>query len=220
MYQRSQGAARRLGPCLRTYQAHPQVRTEGKREGAGRDPPQSRRVGRSARSVRAGAVASYRPFSPVQGGAWRGEGSRGTEDRAAGRGVHGMLVLPGLGRAGGVEAGMAGRGRISPAFPRLPVPGGDLKDKGRRGSQPGRGAAPEFPGPDQTDPRAALCSPRILHRDSGPGRKAGLGGPGSGPCARPDKMATPPAETAPRGSRYPHGPPGFAEVRPAPPGVP
>ena len=33
MYQPSRGAARRLGPCLRAYQARPQVRAEGKREG-------------------------------------------------------------------------------------------------------------------------------------------------------------------------------------------
>ena len=36
MYQPSRGAARRLGPCLRAYQARPQVRAEGKREGRGR----------------------------------------------------------------------------------------------------------------------------------------------------------------------------------------
>lgn len=117
MYQRSRGAAQRLGPCLRTYQARPQVRAEGKREGtggegAGRDPPQSRRVGRSARSVRAGAVASYRPFSPVQGCVWRGEGSRETEDCAAGRGVHGMLVP----RVWGVQAGLKQGWRGAAAF--------------------------------------------------------------------------------------------------------
>lgn len=87
-----------------------------------------------------------------------------------------------------------GRGRISPASSRLPVSGGDLKDRGRRGSRRLQGA-------DQTDLRAALCSPRILHRDSGPGGKAGPSGPGSGPCARAGKMATPPAETAPPGHR-------------------
>lgn len=52
MYQPSRGAARRLGPCLRAYQARPQVRAEGKREGRGRgETLLSRRVGRSARSV-------------------------------------------------------------------------------------------------------------------------------------------------------------------------
>lgn len=85
-----------------------------------------------------------------------------------------------------------------------PVSGGDLKGRGRRGSRC-------RPGADQTDLRAALCSPRILHPDSGPGGKAGPGGPGSGPCAWAGKMATPPAETAPpghgRGRRYLRGPP-------------
>ncbi|XP_077017341.1 uncharacterized protein C6orf136 homolog isoform X2 [Tamandua tetradactyla] len=33
MYHPSRGAARRLGPCLRAYQARPQVRAERKREG-------------------------------------------------------------------------------------------------------------------------------------------------------------------------------------------
>lgn len=92
-----------------------------------------------------------------------------------------MVVLQGLGCAGGVEAGTVGRGRILPSLPRLPVPGGDLKGNGWRGSQPARGAAREFPDPDRTNLRAALCSSLIFHLDSGAGRKAGPGLLGLGP---------------------------------------
>lgn len=51
-----------------------------------------------------------------------------------------------------------GRIRTSPATPRLPMPGGDLKGRGWRGSQPGRGATLEFPSPDQTDLRARCAA--------------------------------------------------------------
>ncbi|XDB63386.1 hypothetical protein AB1E18_016716 [Capra hircus] len=123
-------------------------------------------------------------------------GARGLRDRRAALPALSRTgrLSPGSWGAGGVEAGAVGRVRISPASSRLPVSGGDLKDRGRRGSRRLQGA-------DQTDLRAALCSPRILHRDSGPGGKAGPSGPGSGPCARAGKMATPPAETAPPGHR-------------------
>lgn len=207
MYQPSRGAARRLGSCLRAYQARPQVRAERKREGrgeegAGRDPPQSR--GGARVPFCAGAVTSHYSFPPVPSGAWRGEGSRGREVGVASPDAQWAARFPGSAEAGGVEAGAAGLVRISPASLRLPVSGGDLKGRGRRGSRC-------RPGADQTDLRAALCSPRILHPDSGPGGKAGPGGPGSGPCAWAGKMATPPAETAPpghgRGRRYLRGPP-------------
>lgn len=195
MYQPSRGAARRLGSCLRAYQARPQVRAERKREGrgeegAGRDPPQSR--GGARVPFCAGAVTSHYSFPPVPSGAWRGEGSRGREVGVASPDAQWAARFPGSAEAGGVEAGAAGLVRISPASLRLPVSGGDLKGRGRRGSRC-------RPGADQTDLRAALCSPRILHPDSGPGGKAGPGGPGSGPCAWAGKMATPPAETAPPG---------------------
>lgn len=75
MYQPSRGAAQRLAPCLRAYQAHPQVRAEGKRErgeGAGRDPHRSRCVGRGVRPVprRRGDV----PPSLLTCARWRSEG--------------------------------------------------------------------------------------------------------------------------------------------------
>lgn len=118
-------------------------------------------MGRSARPVRAGAMPSYRSSHLCRAARGRARGRGDWEERTDGRRVHAMLVLPGLGCAGAVEAGTARRGRISPAFPRLPVHGGDLKDKGRGGSQPGRGAAPEFPDPNRQtcgSPRAARVS--------------------------------------------------------------
>lgn len=211
MYHPSRGAARRLGPCLRAYQARPQVRAEGKREGrgGGGERPSSAGAWGGARvPFRAGVLTSHRCFPPVRSGAWRGEGSQGPEGGAASLLSRTRRLSSGSWGAGGIEAGAVGCVRISPASSRLPVLGGDLKDRGRRGSR-------RLQGSDQTDLRAALSSPRILHRDSGPGGKAGPSGPGSGPCARAGKMATPPAETAPpghrRGQRYPRGLPAFPD---------
>lgn len=53
MYQPSRGAARRLGPCLRTYQARPQVRVKGKPgRGGGGVRPSSEPARRAERAPR------------------------------------------------------------------------------------------------------------------------------------------------------------------------
>lgn len=104
-----------------------------------------------------------------------------------------MSFLPGLGWASGIEGRASGRICTSPAAPRLPVSRGDLKGRGRKDSQPGRGATPEFGSPPDR-PAGAFCSLRFVHSGSGTGRKAGGGGSGSDPRAQAGKMATPPAD--------------------------
>lgn len=147
MYHPSRGAARRLGPCLRAYQARPQVRAQGKR-GRGETLLGAGAWGGARAPFRAGAVTSHRPCPLVPNGALEGPGLPEHWGAAASRGAHGTSFVLGLGcRA-------PGRIRTSSASPRLPVPGGDLKGRGRRGSEPGCGANPEIPSPDQTDLRA------------------------------------------------------------------
>lgn len=147
MYQPTRGAARRLGPCLRAYQARPQVRAE--REGRGGEGTLLR-AGAGGGACASSAQAQQRPAAAFRlcWAAREGRGVAGGDPKAAQPAVGCM-------GCGFSRVWAAGRDCISPAFPRLPGPGGDLKDKGRRGSQPDRGAAPEFSGPDQTDEWAA-----------------------------------------------------------------
>ncbi|ELK11175.1 hypothetical protein PAL_GLEAN10001337 [Pteropus alecto] len=72
-----------------------------------------------------------------------------------------MSFLPALGWAGGIEGRAFGCICTSPASLRLPVSRGDLKGRGRRDSQPGRGASPEFWSPPD-GPVGALCSLRMV----------------------------------------------------------
>lgn len=204
MYQPSRGVTLRLGHCLRAYQARPQVRAEGEREKRGGGERPSSEQARGAERALPSAQAQSCPTAPCHL-CWavrrRASGWGVPERGAANPGAQRTSVLLGLGWASGVEGGSAVRVRLSLASPRLSVPGGDLKGRGRRGSQRGHGAALELPGPDQTDLRTALSLPLILLPDSSSGGKAGPGGPGLGPCARAGKMATPPGEAVPRGYR-------------------
>ena len=100
MYQPSRGAARRLGPCLRAYQARPQVSAERKPEGrgGGGERPSSAGAWGGARvPFRAGVLTSHHSFPPVRSGAWRGEGSQGPEGGAASPVAHGTSVSRNLG---------------------------------------------------------------------------------------------------------------------------
>lgn len=69
MYHPSRGAARRLGPCLRAYQARPQVKAEERREGrrGGGERPFSEPWGGARAGFRAGAVAPCRPYPTCTG---------------------------------------------------------------------------------------------------------------------------------------------------------
>lgn len=95
MYQPSRGAARRLGPCLRAYQARVQVRAERKREGrgGGGERPSSAGAWGGARvAFRAGVLTSHHCFPPVRSREWRGEGPQGPEGGAASPVAHGTSV--------------------------------------------------------------------------------------------------------------------------------
>uniref|UniRef100_G1QZJ3 Uncharacterized protein n=1 Tax=Nomascus leucogenys TaxID=61853 RepID=G1QZJ3_NOMLE len=159
MYQPSRGVARLLGPCLRAYQARPQVRAEEKREGgegAGRDPPQSRCVGRSARRVPRRRRDTRRPFPPVPcsvGVAGAG-GRRCRACRAR------TSVLPGLRAVRRGQGQAAGRVCVAPDSPPLPVPRGDLKGRGGEIRRPA--AAPSRSSPAQTRPAGRPQQPARL----------------------------------------------------------
>ncbi|KAM9740151.1 LOW QUALITY PROTEIN: uncharacterized protein C6orf136 homolog [Dama dama] len=133
MYQPSRGAARRLGPCLRAYQARPQVsrgEAGGEGRGGGGERPSSPARG-AERAFRFAQATDVPPLLPTC-----------AERRVEGRGVSATggrhcqccrardVCLPDLGGLA-VEAGAVGCVRISPASSRLPVLGGDLKDRGR-----------------------------------------------------------------------------------------
>jgi hypothetical protein len=75
MYHPSRGAARRLGPCLRAYQARPQVRAKKGEERGGGERPSSEPVRGAGRAgFCAGAVAPTAPSNlfPVARGGTRG----------------------------------------------------------------------------------------------------------------------------------------------------
>lgn len=139
-------ASRPLPPCL-----------PGSTPGEGREEREGRggegtllRAGAGGGACASSAQAQQRPAAAFRlcWAAREGRGVAGGDPKAAQPAV-------GCTGCGFSRVWAAGRDCISPAFPRLPGPGGDLKDKGRRGSQPDRGAAPEFSGPDQTDEWAA-----------------------------------------------------------------
>lgn len=130
MYQPSRGAARRLGPCLRAYQARPQVR---------RGRPGGRRGGETLHPCEGGALSLRRrsdAYRPPRAGCAR-------RTRVA----DAVGALPAL----VVPLGLGGWGTST--SPRQFVPGGDLKGGGRRGSHaPAPGVAPPgVTGPHQRD---------------------------------------------------------------------
>ena len=112
MYQPGRGAARLLGPCLRAYQARPQVRggEAARVEGAGRDPLQSPHERRSARPVLRRRI-DIPPPGLTSG---RREGTRrawGRADQGGGavsRVTHETSFLPGLGGQAGLKVGWQG----------------------------------------------------------------------------------------------------------------
>ncbi|PNI76370.1 LOW QUALITY PROTEIN: C6orf136 isoform 2 [Pan troglodytes] len=162
MYQPSRGAARRLGPCLRAYQARPQVSggEAGGRRGGG-ERPSSKPVRGAERALGSAQAQRHPPPLPTCAlqrvdrlGVAGAGGRRCRACRAR------TSVLPGLRAVRRGQGQAAGRVCVAPDSPRLPVPRGDLKGRGREIRSPA--AAPSRSSPAQTRPAGRPQQPARL----------------------------------------------------------
>ncbi|XP_003897351.3 LOW QUALITY PROTEIN: uncharacterized protein C6orf136 homolog [Papio anubis] len=162
MYQPSRGAARRLGPCLRAYQARPQVSgaEAGGRRGGG-ERPSSEPVRGAERALGSAQAQRHPPPLPtcalqrVDGLGVAGAGGR----RCRAWRVR-TSVLPGLRADRRGQGQAAGRVCVAPDSPRLPVPRGDLKGRGGEIRSPA--AAPSRSSSAQTRPAGRPQQPARL----------------------------------------------------------